>query len=95
MYENEPMNKIAEPGTPSGERPSFSIDTIRKEYDYEAVNAENHAKKLSEHIQAIDDELEALSEERGRLAEMCLKATMEMSEIGQKYAEIAKNDYRG
>ena len=82
--------------TPKVEMPSASVVRLREEYGYsaEAGSAEEEAQGLSEHIRAIDRELEALSAERGKLAKACLQSVDLSHEATLRAALIAKNDYR-
>lgn len=74
---------------------SFAVMQLRETYSgFEPANAEDEARMLSRHIRDIDRELEALSEERGKLAERCLKAVKQSWILGDNYGAIAKNDYR-
>jgi predicted nucleic acid-binding Zn-ribbon protein len=86
---NEAENKVPEPV-----KPSFAVDQIRKEYERDCVNAEDHGRALSDHIRAVDEEIKALCEERGRLSEQLLKATEVMVAQSEEFRAVATNDYR-
>ncbi len=92
---NEAINKASTGmALKNADKPSFAVQAIREQYAHDATNAEDHATKLVNHIQAIDEELDALREERERLAKECLQAVEATATAGEKFAAIAHNNYR-
>lgn len=77
------------------EVPSFSVAHLREKYGAgDTLNAEQHAEQLADHIRAIDEELDALGQERRRIAEECIQACEAMSVSREKYSSVADNTYR-
>lgn len=81
--------------TPKAQGPSAAIQQLRETHDHGGgSSAEEDAQRLASHIRGIDEEIDALSEERGKLAEALVKAAETSRMNCDKFVAIAKNDYR-